>query len=233
MNSKTQPVKAPVKVGASGWFRGKDSNLRSRIQSPLPYLLATPEKWAWLLVLTQSYAKQSLPEDVTSDGWAALDHQMRAVLILVLVAATAACGAYRFPGEAPIGNGTVSGAVTVVPCAPVQPVTPPCGGRPAAGVEIDFSGNGTMVGTLTDPKGAYSVELAAGTWKVSFKGYLRIVSGPPTVTVDAGASVVANYVVDSGIRVAVSKEPSTSPHPPDGGVGAAYGAAGDGRNPAR
>src|SRR5712691_11116707 len=28
---------------AIGWFRGKDSNLRSRIQSPLPYLLATPE----------------------------------------------------------------------------------------------------------------------------------------------------------------------------------------------
>src|SRR5712664_894977 len=29
---------------AAGWFRGKDSNLRSRIQSPLPYLLATPER---------------------------------------------------------------------------------------------------------------------------------------------------------------------------------------------
>src|SRR5207245_5313596 len=28
----------------AGWFRGKDSNLRSRIQSPLPYLLATPER---------------------------------------------------------------------------------------------------------------------------------------------------------------------------------------------
>ena len=38
---QTQPVKAPC---SCGWFRGKDSNLRSRIQSPLPYLLATPER---------------------------------------------------------------------------------------------------------------------------------------------------------------------------------------------
>src|SRR5437899_1967228 len=38
-------LKASLLSGArDGWFRGKDSNLRSRIQSPLPYLLATPEK---------------------------------------------------------------------------------------------------------------------------------------------------------------------------------------------
>src|SRR6267378_8321414 len=33
----------PSPAGSS-WFRGKDSNLRSRIQSPLPYLLATPDR---------------------------------------------------------------------------------------------------------------------------------------------------------------------------------------------
>jgi len=85
------------------------------------------------------------------------------------------------------------------------------------GVEIDFSGNGTSVGTTTDQKGFYSVALTAASWKVSLKSYMRIISGPSVVTVTAGSSVVANYVVDSGIRTPVSKEPSTNPHPPIGG----------------
>jgi len=115
----------------------------------------------------------------------------------------------------------VSGQVTAVPCFPVEQANqPPCAGRPAGGVEIDFSGNGSTVGTQTDPKGFYSVSLAAGTWKVSLKSYMRIISGPPVVTIAAGSSVVANYVVDSGIRVPVGKEPSTNPRPPDGGSAA-------------
>jgi len=133
--------------------------------------------------------------------------------------ATAACGAYRFPGETTPGTGTVSGQVTAVPCFPVEQANqPPCA-RPVAGVEIDFSGSGTTVGTQTDAKGFYSVTLAAGTWKVSvrLKTFMRIISGPPVVTVTAGSHVVADYVVDSGIRVPVAKEPSTNPHPPDGG----------------
>jgi len=111
----------------------------------------------------------------------------------------------------------VSGQVTAVPCYPVQPANQaPCA-RPVGGLEIDFSGNGTTVGTTTDPKGFYSVALAAGSWKVSLKSYMRIISGPAVVRVTAGSNVVANYVVDSGIRVPVAKEPSTNPHPPDGG----------------
>jgi len=143
------------------------------------------------------------------------------------MAATAACGAYRFPSASPSASGTVSGHVMAVPCAPIQPANqPPCAGRPVAGLEIDFTGSGTSVGTRTDSNGAYSVELAAGAWKVSFKSYLRIISGPAAVTVQAGSSVVADYLVDSGIRVPissdsairvpVSKEPSTNPHPPEG-----------------
>ena len=85
-------------------------------------------------------------------------------------------------------------------------------------MEVDFSGNGTSVGTTTDQKGFYSVALAAGSWKVSLKSYMRIISGPRVVTITAGSSVVANYVVDSGIRVPVAKEPSTNPHPPNGGT---------------
>jgi len=152
---------------------------------------------------------------------------MRALLLFLLIVATAACGAYRFPGESPSATGTVSGHVMAVPCAPIQPANqPPCAGRPVGGLEIDFTGNGVSVGTRTDSNGAYSAELAAGTWKVSFKSYMRIISGPPTVIVRAGSAVVADYLVDSGIRVPVSsdsaigaplnKEPSTNPHPPEG-----------------
>ena len=38
---------------------------------------------------------------------------------------------------------------------------------------------------------------------MSVKNYMRVISGPPVVTVKAGATVVADYVVDSGIRTAV------------------------------
>ncbi|HEX9560916.1 MAG TPA: hypothetical protein VGA76_06745 [Candidatus Dormibacteraeota bacterium] len=144
---------------------------------------------------------------------------MRAVLLSLLVLLIVACGAYRFPGQTPSGTGTVSGHVTVVPCSPVQAAKlPPCAGRPAAGLEIDFTGNGTAVGTRTDSSGAYSVELPAGTWKVSFKSYMRIISGPPTVKVQAGSGAVADYVVDSGIRVPIAKEPSQTPTLPRGAL---------------
>ena len=129
---------------------------------------------------------------------------MRAVLLVVLVA-TAACGAYRFPGESPSATGTVTGHVMAVPCSPIEaPNQPTCIGRAVGGLEIDFAGNGAAVSTQTDSSGAYSVELAAGTWKVSIKSYMRIISGPPTVTVQAGSSVVADYVVESGIRVPIN-----------------------------
>ncbi len=129
---------------------------------------------------------------------------MRTLLLALLIVATAACGAYRFPGGSQAGTGTVTGQVTAVPCAPVERAGQVCAGKPVPGLEIDFTGNGTTVSTRTDSRGDYSVELAAGTWKVTLKGYVRIISGPTTVTVRTGSSVVANYVVDSGIRFAVS-----------------------------
>jgi hypothetical protein len=92
-----------------------------------------------------------------------------------------------------------------VPCSPIEaPNQPTCTGRAVGGLEIDFTGNGTAVSTQTDSSGAYSVELAAGTWKVSIKSYMRIISGPTTVTVQAGSSVVADYLVESGIRVPIN-----------------------------
>ena len=152
---------------------------------------------------------------VTYAGRPAFRPSMRSLLIALLLLATAACGAYRFPGEAATGTGTVSGHVVAVPCSPVAQVQPDCAGRPVAGVQIDFIGGDSTVSTRTNPNGDYSVELAAGTWKVSFKGYMRIISGPASVTVKAGSKAVANYVVDSGIRVPI-QPPSTNPLPPKG-----------------
>ena len=126
---------------------------------------------------------------------------VRIVLLALLVVATTACGAYRFPGAGSTGTGTVSGQVTVVPCAPIAPTTQPCKVAPGSGLEIDFTRGGGTVAAHTDGNGAYSVELPAGTWKVSFKGYVRIIKGPSTVTVSPGSSVVADFVVDSGIRI--------------------------------
>jgi len=58
------------------------------------------------------------------------------------------------------------------------------------------------------------LELHGGKWAVAIKGYMRVISGPATVTVEAGGSVVANYVVDSGIRVPVPVPAAGSLSPP-------------------
>jgi hypothetical protein len=135
---------------------------------------------------------------------------MRNGLLAALVFLVAACGSYQFPGNPPAGNGTVTGQVSVVPCGPVEPAQPdiaPCKMRPAAGLEIDFtSDRGTVFGTKTGSDSHYTIELAAGAYKVSVKNYMRIISGPPTVTVKAGATVVADYVLDSGIRTGVPQQ---------------------------
>ena len=128
---------------------------------------------------------------------------MRAFLLSLVVLATAACGAYHFPGGGPAGTGTVSGQVTVVPCGPVEPAQPdfaPCKTRPAAGLELDFTSDGTVTSTQTNADGRYTIRLKEGTYKVSVKNYTRVISGPPAVAVKAGAMVVADYVLDSGIR---------------------------------
>jgi hypothetical protein len=144
---------------------------------------------------------------VTSGGLPAFRNQMRnAILGAALVLLTAACGAYVFPGSTQGGVGTVTGTVVAVPCAPVESSANPCVGRPVLSLEIDFSNGSTTSRTVTDSKGAYSIDLQPGTWKVGFSGVMRVISGPPTVTVSSGARVVANYIVDSGIRVPVPQQ---------------------------
>ena len=116
---------------------------------------------------------------------------------------TAACGAYQFPGGSSGGTGTVTGGVVVYPCRPVESVDNPCAGKPIPGLEIDFASGNTAIAAVTDSTGHYAIDLDAGTWKVRMKSYMRIVSGPLSLTVTAGSTLIANYVVDSGIRVPV------------------------------
>ncbi len=127
---------------------------------------------------------------------------MRALLLAGLLAVTAACGAYGFPGQSGNDTGNVHGTVRVHPCAPVEQQGQMCKGLPGVGVDLLFS-NGSEARTATvDSSGGYSIDLPAGTWKVTVVGPIaRIVSGPSQVSVPGGGSIEADYVVDSGIRV--------------------------------
>lgn len=137
---------------------------------------------------------------------------MRALLLAGLLALTAACGAYQFPGSgsspAPSpASATVTGRVLSVPCAPVQKAGDVCAGRPVPKLEIDYIGGGSIVtSTFTDSNGSYFVPLPPGTYSVKLKTYMRVISGPLTITVAPGSAIVANYLLDSGIRVPLPQQ---------------------------
>jgi hypothetical protein len=129
---------------------------------------------------------------------------MRYALVAALLLVTAGCGAYAFPGggSSTPETGLVSGRVLAYPCAPVERIDSPCPGRPVAKVEIDYlSGTSVAARAVTDPEGNYSIRLEPGTYGVRFNTYMRVISGPTKLAVAAGSSLVANYVLDSGIRV--------------------------------
>ena len=161
---------------------------------------------------------------------------MRNALLVAILVATAACGAYRFPGPAG-GSGTVGGQVISTSCGPVGPATqkclpgpapdcPPnspngtsCGMWPMPGLELVFTNGGASLTAKTDSAGDYSIELPSGTWTVDTASFARIITGPRTLSVSAGASIVADYVVDTGIRAA-SLPGSATGAPTPGGEGA-------------
>jgi hypothetical protein len=143
---------------------------------------------------------------------------MRNAILAVILVATAACGAYHFPGP-PDGLGNVSGQVVGTPCVPVEPAiqAPACPPGPIAGcakgaigsgcstwpmpnLQLVFTNGTTSLTAQTDSAGTYSIELPAGTWVVNTNNYVQIITGPRTLDVSAGESIIANYVVDSGIR---------------------------------
>lgn len=127
---------------------------------------------------------------------------MRHAFLLALVLATAACGAYQLPGTSPSpATGTIAGHVLSVPCSPVEKLGDTCAGRAVANLAIRFSSGDATEQAVTDAQGAYSIDVPAGTWKVTFKTYMRKISGPATVTVAAGSTAAADYVFDNGIRV--------------------------------
>ena len=125
---------------------------------------------------------------------------MKPFLIAGLLLVTAACGAYSFPSGTTQQTGNVHGTVRVYPCAPVEQQGQICNGLIGTGLVISFTNGSATHSATVDSNGNYSIDLPAGTWKVTFKGIARIINGPNPVTVAAGASVEADYQVDSGIR---------------------------------
>ena len=136
---------------------------------------------------------------------------MRIALLGAVVLATAACGAYQLPGASPSpAMGTVAGHVYSVPCSPVEQAGDTCAGRAVANLTILFSSPDASEQAVTNSVGAYSVDLAAGSWKVAFKTYMRRISGPVAVTVTAGSTTIADYVFDNGIRLPAPAPPASA-----------------------
>jgi hypothetical protein len=86
-----------------------------------------------------------------------------------------------------------------VMCPAPGPANYPCGIGPVPGLELDFSSGNATLSTTTDSSGNYTIDLPAGSWNVSTKNYMQIVSGPTTLVLTAGSTIVANYTVWSRI----------------------------------
>ena len=125
---------------------------------------------------------------------------MKPILVAALLLMTAACGAYSFPTGTTPQTGNVHGTVRVYPCAPVEQQGQVCNGPTGTGMAINFTNGSDTHSATVNSNGDFSIDLPTGTWKVAFKGIARIISGPNPVTVAAGASIEADYQVDSGIR---------------------------------
>jgi hypothetical protein len=135
---------------------------------------------------------------------------MRIALLVGLLIGTVACGNYRYP-EPVNETGTVHGLVTSSSCfgpcpmdlaCPPQPASPACEQRPMVGLGLVFAKGNINFVAKTDSAGAYSINLPVGTWSVTTAAIARIISGPQTLEVKAGTSIVADFIVDTGIRAA-------------------------------
>ena len=130
---------------------------------------------------------------------------MKSRLLGAVILLVCGCGAYVFPGGEPsptAATGVVSGRVVAVPCAPVEKAGEACAGRPVPQLEIDYvAGTTVEARTVTDAAGQYAATLNPGAYTVHMRTYMRVISGPLQLTVAPGSSIVANYVLDSGIRV--------------------------------
>jgi hypothetical protein len=135
---------------------------------------------------------------------------MKNWLLAAVILLASGCGAYQFPGEAPSptpSTGTVSGRVIAVPCAPVEQPGQACAGRPVPQLELDYVvGTSIEARAVTDSAGHYALGLRPGAYNVRMKTYMRVISGPLNLAVAPGSSIVANYVLDTGIRFPVPQQ---------------------------
>jgi len=133
---------------------------------------------------------------------------MKAAWLAGLLLVTAACGAYQFPGDSPSpSSARVSGKVLSVPCSPVEQADNTCSGRPVPNLEIDyFVGSKAVAKTKTNDQGVYVVDLAPGSYNVALNTYMRVISGPTKLSLAAGASAHADYLLDNGIRAPVPQQ---------------------------
>src|SRR5260370_804955 len=133
---------------AIGWFRGKDSNLRSRIQSPLPYLLATPERlpgyqwWPGDELRCPASPKRVCgtlwpARDVTSGGWGALGLSDESAASVAVGGVDRGLRGLPLPGPEPVwnwhrGRPRDGGPVLASRGGESAAVRPPAGRRPGA-----------------------------------------------------------------------------------------------------
>ncbi|MEO8065330.1 MAG: carboxypeptidase-like regulatory domain-containing protein [Candidatus Doudnabacteria bacterium] len=107
-----------------------------------------------------------------------------------------------------IGNGTLTGHVTIGPNCPVERVGMPCPPSPQAyaGTQIIVYKNDAKTvaaSAALDSSGDYSLNLPAGSYLVTYKssvGMFRTSPAPRPVTIKAGQSVKLDFSIDTGIR---------------------------------
>lgn len=114
---------------------------------------------------------------------------------------------YGMGGE--VGQGLLSGTMTIGPICPVEQVNNPCKPTPemyaARKVAVYAANHTTLVTTLTpDANGAFSASLPAGTYYVTLtttQAGVGSVSGVPvTLVIRDGATTRISIAIDTGIR---------------------------------
>ena len=135
---------------------------------------------------------------------------MKTSLLVAVMIAGSACGAYQFGSGTPSPTptlATVNGHVLAVPCSPVEQAGSTCAGRPVPNLEIDYVTGATIAArTITNADGTYATALKPGSYDVRMRTYMRVISGPLKLTVAAGSSTAADYILDSGIRAPVPQQ---------------------------
>jgi hypothetical protein len=131
-----------------------------------------------------------------------LNHVMlgpRVICLIVLAELVVACGSQR-PGAGPSAS-LVTGTVAAGPVSPVaRPGVPST--RPVRGATVDaLRGDKIVAVAHTDDVGRYQLRLQPGTYVITVKAdqYLSKKAGQ-TVTISAGETLTADFVLDTGIR---------------------------------